>query len=189
VLGVAVGAREDDYAASGASFHDRGRRLDGMLEDIRRIWDEGKIGPALYGSRPAILIGGRSAAALRRVAEHGDGWMASAGPVQAFLPRAASVQQCWIQRRRAGKPRMVVQAYFALGPTARDDAEEHLGDYYGFFGSRVGIMINSALTTAEAIRDAASIYQDAGCDELILVPCSSDPRQLQLLREIFEDKP
>src|SRR5918997_4234009 len=32
VLGVAVGGREDDYEASGADFHTRGRVFDEMLE-------------------------------------------------------------------------------------------------------------------------------------------------------------
>src|SRR3954453_17931540 len=32
VLGVAVGGREDDYEASGADFHTRGKRFDEMLE-------------------------------------------------------------------------------------------------------------------------------------------------------------
>src|SRR5215218_5826460 len=32
VFGVAVGGREDDYAASGVGFHRRGRTMDEMLE-------------------------------------------------------------------------------------------------------------------------------------------------------------
>ncbi|MCW2569903.1 MAG: hypothetical protein JWN54_4000 [Mycobacterium sp.] len=186
VLGMAVGAREDDYAASGVSFHDRGCLLDRMLDEIHLIWHDGEIGPALNGSTPEILIGGHSEAALRRVAEHGDGWI-GAGAVQTFLPRARTVRAYWTGRKRAGSPRMVAQAYYSLGPTARDDAAEHLGDYYGFFGPRVGVMVDSALTTADAVRDTASAYKDAGCDELILVPCSADPRQLELLRDTLGD--
>src|SRR3954447_26946384 len=33
VFGVAVGGREDDYEASGADFHRRGKELDAMLEE------------------------------------------------------------------------------------------------------------------------------------------------------------
>src|SRR5919205_1241240 len=38
VLGLAVGAREDDYTASGVDFHTRGRRFEQMLEQWRRVW-------------------------------------------------------------------------------------------------------------------------------------------------------
>ncbi len=181
VLGMAVGAREDDYTTSQASFHDRGRRLDGMVTEIRQLWQDGTVGPDLQGDVPPILIGGRSEAALRRAATLGDGWMASAGPVQAFAPRAEMVRKLWT---RPGRPRLVVQAYYALGPGAQADVREHLGDYYKFFGPRASMMVDSALTTPEAIHSAVHAYQDAGCDELILVPCSADPRQVSLLRDV-----
>src|SRR4051795_7637666 len=38
VLGVAVGGREDDFEASGAEFHARGRRMDEMLEQCAAVW-------------------------------------------------------------------------------------------------------------------------------------------------------
>jgi alkanesulfonate monooxygenase SsuD/methylene tetrahydromethanopterin reductase-like flavin-dependent oxidoreductase (luciferase family) len=180
VLGVAVGAREDDYTASCASFNDRGRRLDGMLAEIRQIWADDDIGPDLHGDRPEILIGGRCDSALRRAAKYGDGWMASAGPVQAFAPRAKAVLEHW---NRPGRPKLVVQAYYALGPGAQEDVRDHLGHYYKFFGPRASMMVDSALTSEDAVRAAVSTYEQAGCDELILIPCSADPRQVELLRE------
>src|SRR5438105_1229348 len=47
VLGVAAGARPDDYTVSGAEFGDRGRRLDQILEGLRAHWSAGEIGPDL----------------------------------------------------------------------------------------------------------------------------------------------
>jgi hypothetical protein len=53
VLGVAAGGREDDFAATGACFADRGVRLDAMLAEVRRIWTGGDargIGPRPVGA-------------------------------------------------------------------------------------------------------------------------------------------
>src|SRR3954452_24575324 len=66
VLGVAVGGREDDYAASHSDFHDRGRRFEAMLEEWRRMWDgesfgtAGAIGPRAGNGRPQLIIGGQA---------------------------------------------------------------------------------------------------------------------------------
>src|SRR5689334_15028772 len=77
-LGVAVGGRQDDYEAAGADFHTRGRRFDEMLETWKRVWDgesfgyAGAIGPP---ARPRLVTGGTAAAAFRRAATYGDGWI------------------------------------------------------------------------------------------------------------------
>src|SRR3954447_3685681 len=73
VLGVAVGRREDDFAAAGADFRARGRVLDEMLELWDRIWSGEEIGPP-PGGRPSMLLGGWADAAFTRAARHADGW-------------------------------------------------------------------------------------------------------------------
>ena len=45
VLGVAVGGREDDFAAVGADFHKRGQEFDAMLAAFDATWDGDAIGP------------------------------------------------------------------------------------------------------------------------------------------------
>src|SRR5919199_4917155 len=65
-LGLGVGAREDDFQAAPASFHDRGRRFEEQLALMKRVWAgepvSDQIGPV--GPRPAqsggpeLLIGG-----------------------------------------------------------------------------------------------------------------------------------
>ncbi|MGH2947177.1 MAG: LLM class flavin-dependent oxidoreductase, partial [Solirubrobacteraceae bacterium] len=68
VLGLAPGAREDDYRVSGADFRSRGRAFDTQLEELGRLWKgEGGVGPApARGDRPALLVGGATAMAFRR---------------------------------------------------------------------------------------------------------------------------
>jgi alkanesulfonate monooxygenase SsuD/methylene tetrahydromethanopterin reductase-like flavin-dependent oxidoreductase (luciferase family) len=186
-LGVAAGARPDDYAASGAEFGDRGRRLDAMLAEMRKIWAGGDIGPEPPGGDPEILVGGRAPAALRRAVAHGDGYFAAAGPPRTFAERAAEVRRRWREAGRPGSPRVVAQAYYALGPGADAAVREHLGDYYSFAGRLADMMIKGAPTTPERLRETAGAFAEAGCDELVLVPCASGPEQLDLLAETLEE--
>src|SRR5467141_2521920 len=57
-LGLAVGARGEDYTASGIESRGRGRRFGEQLEAIRDIWEEGKIGPGPMTPGPRVLVGG-----------------------------------------------------------------------------------------------------------------------------------
>ena len=44
-LGVAVGARKEDYDAAGVAYATRGRRLVEQLDSLRDLWEEGRHGP------------------------------------------------------------------------------------------------------------------------------------------------
>src|SRR5919198_5285673 len=85
-LGIAVGLREDDYAATDTPFDERGKLFEAQLAEMKRIWageDRGTAGPigpppAREGG-PELVIGGNVSAVIRRVAEHGDGWTMGGG--------------------------------------------------------------------------------------------------------------
>lgn len=92
-LGVGVGWQESEYDALEEDFSNRGRRMDEAIRLMRSYWSDSQIDfegqyysstamamepkPAQDGG-PPVWIGGGSQAALRRVAELGDGWMGSA---------------------------------------------------------------------------------------------------------------
>ena len=88
-LGVGVGWSEAEYSALGYGFHDRGRRLDEVLEVLRVVWkddpatfhgdfvsfDDIRVLPQPAHSIP-IWIGGGSERAFRRAVQRGDGYQA-----------------------------------------------------------------------------------------------------------------
>jgi probable F420-dependent oxidoreductase len=88
-LGVGVGWLEEEYAALGRSFHDRGKRADVMIPLLRRLWSDDVIeehnehfdfGPVKFQPKPRhrqipIEVGGASPGALRRAGRLGDGWI------------------------------------------------------------------------------------------------------------------
>ena len=51
VLGLAVGARKDDYEAAGIDYRSRGKRLSEQLSSLRSMWEEGTIIPQAARSR------------------------------------------------------------------------------------------------------------------------------------------
>jgi alkanesulfonate monooxygenase SsuD/methylene tetrahydromethanopterin reductase-like flavin-dependent oxidoreductase (luciferase family) len=179
VLGLAVGGRPDDYKASDVDFQTRGRRFDRQLEELARHWSGATgVGPA---SRPTILIGGGSDAALRRAARHGDGWTMGGGPPEMLAGAVQKLRAAWEAEGRDDEPRTVALFYFALGDDAEQVARASLGDYYGFLGEYVDQVVAGAAKDEETVRQYVSGYEQAGADEVICFPASPDPAQVDLL--------
>ncbi|MFD9396701.1 LLM class flavin-dependent oxidoreductase [Streptomyces sp. NPDC060000] len=113
-FGIGVGSRPDhplarrEYAAHGLPFHDSAHAVRSLAEActvIRRLWTEEKpfdfdgTHHRLTGAfgnpkpvqrpHPPILIGGRSSATLRVVAEHADLWNIPGGDLDDAVSRSA----------------------------------------------------------------------------------------------------
>jgi alkanesulfonate monooxygenase SsuD/methylene tetrahydromethanopterin reductase-like flavin-dependent oxidoreductase (luciferase family) len=190
-LGIAVGLREDDYAATGTPFHERGPLFDAQLEEMKRIWageDRGMAGPigpppAREGG-PELVIGGNVAAVIRRVVEYGDGWTMGGGTPDQFEEMSARVKKAWSEAGREGDPRLIALCYYGLGDGGEEAAREDLGDYYAWLGEEVaGQIVASAATDEDTIRAYRDGFAEAGADELICFPTSTDPAQVDLLAD------
>jgi alkanesulfonate monooxygenase SsuD/methylene tetrahydromethanopterin reductase-like flavin-dependent oxidoreductase (luciferase family) len=188
VLGTAVGGREDDFTASGADFHTRGRVFDEMLDEWSRIWageafgTAGAIGPEPPHGGPPVLIGGRVDRTFERAARHA-GWAMGGGTPDQFAEGAAKLRAAWEAAGREGEPRTLSLAYFALGDGAREAADGYLLDYYGFMGEAAAMVAGSAATDAATAKAYVDAFAQAGCGELILFPCSPEPDQVDLLAD------
>jgi alkanesulfonate monooxygenase SsuD/methylene tetrahydromethanopterin reductase-like flavin-dependent oxidoreductase (luciferase family) len=184
VLGVAPGAREDDYAVSGADFHARGKTLDHQLDELQRLWQgDRNVGPPPAGGRPTILIGGRSDASFRRAARYGDGWTMGGGDAAGFTQAREKLMRAWAAAGRADEPRTMALFYFSLGDNAEATAREKLGDYYAWLGPYAENVAESAATDAHTVKAYLSGFEEAGVDEVICFPASQDPEQVDLLAE------
>ena len=190
-LGIALGAREDDYEATGTPWKRRGKLFDEQLDEMKRIWageergTAGAIGPppAREGG-PELVIGGGVEASFRRVVEYGDGWTMTGGTPDQFKEGSAKVKEAWSEAGREGAPRLVTLCYFALGDGAEEAAKKDLGHYYAWLGEEVANMIvGSAATDADTIRAYRDAFAEAGADELICFPTSKDPAQVDLLAD------
>lgn len=96
VCGVGAGHVEAEFATLGVPFDDRGPALEEAISVIRAAFDDefpraagprwpldGSMGLSPRGvqDRLPIWVGGSSPAAVRRAAQHGDGWLPQGTPL------------------------------------------------------------------------------------------------------------
>lgn len=186
-LGLAVGARKEDYDAAGIDYRTRGRHLSEQLAALRMIWEEGRFNPSTARSQgPTLLIGGQSDAGFARMARYTNGYVHGGGPPRAFARAADKARAAWLDAGRSGQPQLWAQGYFALGNEATIEAgTNYLRDYYAFTGPFAERIAAGLLTTPQAVAQFIRGYEEAGCDELVLFPTIPDLAQLQRLAEIL----
>ena len=106
-LGLAIGARNDDYEACDVPTKGRGARLSDQLAELRD-WDVSPVVPTtVKDRRPELLVGGMSGAAFARMARYGDGYAHGGGPPRVFESAAAKALAAWSDLGRPGPPRSV----------------------------------------------------------------------------------
>ena len=192
-LGVAIGAREDDYQVLGARsrFGKRGKRIETQIRKIRRTWRAAKrgapdnpvLGPApMQKPLPPIWLGGRSEAAIARAVELGDGIIYGAiGPSGAaeVTPRVRQMVA------DAGKKTytIVQLAYCAIAEDPAD-ALDRGGRYLTrYYGPSVDPESKMHAGSIDMLAQTVKAYEAAGVDVLILFPLIPDVKQVHMIGE------
>jgi alkanesulfonate monooxygenase SsuD/methylene tetrahydromethanopterin reductase-like flavin-dependent oxidoreductase (luciferase family) len=186
VLGLAAGARPDDFTASGVPMKGRGALLEAQITEAKAIWSgerrgfAGGIGPVpVSPGGPPIMLGGHSPKAIERAARLADAWISGSGGVDMFKGGAAAY------RAAGGRGRLVALTYFALGAHADELADRYLSDYYGFAPPYAQMVLRGSAIGAVRLRETLSRLEEAGCDEVLLSPCGNGLDQLKELREFL----
>jgi alkanesulfonate monooxygenase SsuD/methylene tetrahydromethanopterin reductase-like flavin-dependent oxidoreductase (luciferase family) len=186
-LGVGIGSREEDYTAFGLPTRGRGRRLDEMLAQIKRLWAgeevgyAGGVGPDVRDSPPQVIVGGTADRAFRRAAEYGDGWMLGGGAPERFPELSEKLSAAWQERGREGEPRRMALTYFALGDDPEGDTRRSIGDYYSSSPDYAAAVVAVTAKGEEAVRERLDNFRAAGVDEVVMFPASPDPEQVDRL--------
>ena len=66
-----------------------------------------------------------------------------------------------------------------------DVGAAYLRDYYAFAGPFAEKIAAANLSSAQAVVDFVRGYEEAGCDELVLLPTVADIEQVDLLAEVL----
>ena len=174
-LGLAVGARLEDFEAAGVPAAGRGERFDDQLDDLAFRWRDGG---------PKVLVGGSADVAFARAARAGQGYVHGGGPPRAFARAAEKARAAWIEAERQGSPELWGQSYFAMGDERTvERGREYMRAYYAFTGPFAERIAEGLLTSPQAIAAQMRGYAEAGCDELVMIPALSDPEQVDRLAE------
>jgi probable F420-dependent oxidoreductase len=168
VLGAGVGWSEAEFDALGYDFHDRGRRLDEILDLLRAAWvddpvtfhgdhysfDDIRFLPKPAGTVP-IWIGGGVEAAYRRAVTKGDGYHAVGRTPEELVEVVARL------RRDRPEPEFTISARTGWDPQGMEPAR------------------------IQAERDA---YEAAGIQVMVAAPWQKDLdawlRSMDLLAEL-----
>ncbi len=173
VLGVGVGSHADEYARAGVDFHRRGRLMDAGIATLRQAWGSADD-PAGYRQLPGsprvpLWIGGASAAARRRAAAVGDGW------VPLFLTPdeyGAALRALRDETRAAGRhPDAVVPAvvvFVHVGPDGAHQRGSHwLSGLYGLPAKAFHRHLVAG--PAEACAAGLTRFADAGARHIVVM--------------------
>jgi alkanesulfonate monooxygenase SsuD/methylene tetrahydromethanopterin reductase-like flavin-dependent oxidoreductase (luciferase family) len=187
VLGLGVGARGDDFDASGVGLDERGKRMEQTLAELKAVWAgeergfAGAIGPDVRGSPPSLILGGGAQAAFRRAAQYGDGWILGGQPPEAFVEPRDKLRAAFREAGRSERPRALAIAYVSLDEDPEAQARTTIGDYYSFLGDFADRIVGSVAKGEDEIRERVRGFEEVECDELILFPASPNPEQVDKL--------
>lgn len=199
-----VGAdRAPEWEATNTSPKGRGRRADEVLELIRRLWTEdsvdfegdfyqyrnARISPRPVQTTLPLWIGGSSAAAIRRTARVGTGWLAGIQTPEQVKPVVDAIRTAAQEAGRA-----IPEDHYGAGfPFRFGDSDDPLVARFlrprkGLPGGRPNGYV--AAGDAKTILGRIRAYRDAGVSKFVLIPIAQGDADLmdqteRLVREVI----
>jgi alkanesulfonate monooxygenase SsuD/methylene tetrahydromethanopterin reductase-like flavin-dependent oxidoreductase (luciferase family) len=188
VAGLGPGSSEHDYRLAGIPFEDRWKRFDAAVARLRDLLEGEELAPRprRQGGIPLWIGSWGSRAGLARVAEAGDGWLASAynttpqrfaatraalkqaiedrGRDPAGFPNALATMWTWVSKDRAEGDRVLADVLAPMLRRAPDDLRPQV-----------------CVGPAEHCGELLSRYVEAGCERVYLWPLGDERRQLELI--------
>ena len=198
-LGVGVGGEfPEEFAAAGVPVNQRGARLDDSLAVIgdlltgRPVQYTGRtltvrspeLEPAM-AAPPPIYVGGRSEAALRRAARHGDAWLPMWLTPQRVAERAQLLAEL---AEETGRPTpgtaLLVGVHIDDDRSrARAEAAAHVAGQYRMPLEKVERW--TLLDSIDGAVEQLDAYRQAGVQEFLLMPLGHQPiTQYERLAEV-----
>jgi alkanesulfonate monooxygenase SsuD/methylene tetrahydromethanopterin reductase-like flavin-dependent oxidoreductase (luciferase family) len=190
-LGVGVGARPDDFALTGANYHDRGQRFDHQLEALHAVWrgdpmpgTDLRVAPPAPNNTVPILVGGQPHLAAPRAVRWKGGYTIGGAPAQMAAGMAQEFRRLYAELGGTGTPRVLALMYFSLGDEHTEESLRNLRTYYGNVPDWVEAIAQGAARSEEDLRARLKAYQDAGIDELVLDPTVASLDQVERAADI-----
>jgi probable F420-dependent oxidoreductase len=201
ILGLGVGSRAEDFAATETPVKQRGARMDELIDICKLAWSGAPVqyrgrhhaidvGPMrelpVQQPHPPVWFGGSADAVLRRTARVGQGYIAStsSGPGGFRAAWALIRQYCADAGRNPSAITPAALAYASVaadGEQAREAMREHLLRSFG--PARLERGLGPLVGTPQDLVRGACEYFAAGVEVLILGSVSADPGHLEMLCE------
>ena len=182
VLGVGVGAVENEMEAMGSPYAERGAITDESIQVMKELWTQQdpsfqgrfhSFSGMKFSPKPAqnphvpLIIGGSSRAAIRRAARLGNGWHPSALPLEEFSQKIQ-----YLRERTKTSGRTSDEIPISVSAAIRGQKGHALG------------------TDPEEILQKARSYEELGVQRIVISSNTRDPDQMlpdmeMLAREVL----
>ena len=165
IVGIGAGHVEAEFAALGVDHARRGKlveeKLPRLIEALEHEFVDG-LGAQprpVQTPRPPIWVAGSSAAAIRRAATFGDGWLPQ-GPSDAAM--VAKLQALREAHGRADRPMMIgdITPFLYVGTPGWDVGEGVLSGAPGDIAEQI------LADTAEGVNQIQVRFKARSCDEI-----------------------
>jgi alkanesulfonate monooxygenase SsuD/methylene tetrahydromethanopterin reductase-like flavin-dependent oxidoreductase (luciferase family) len=198
VVGVGTGGRDEDYLATGTDLSQKRISVMASHVDImRKIWrGEQVVDDALriveplpvQKNGPPILAGVMGPKGLASAAKWADGISGMSVSAQAADAEQSMqlANTAWLQAGQKKPPQFNSAFWFALGDNADQQMQAHLTRYFNWLdpGSRDAMATHAGFRgSVKDLKDRLKAFADTGMDELVLIPTSIDPNEVDRANE------
>lgn len=181
VLGVGVGEHAREYELTGAPFSRRGRDLDDGMDHLRRLWSPDVDPDDRFLQLPApdpipLWVGGRSPAAIERVASRADGWMPMFLGAARYREACGELDEALARRGRPAAEvvrAVTVLAAVTTGSADRARALAWCSDLWRIDPTRLERHVVTG--TAAQVAEAVETYRAAGAEHVSVLLASDRP--------------
>lgn len=188
IMAVGLGNDPRDCAVVGVPINERGARMEEGVEVLRKLWsgphvthhgrfynfDDVTVEPRPARGPLDVWIGGRTDAALRRVARYGDGWFPSFVTAEEFAAGMQRLAALGTERGRVIDPR---EAGVLLLTSVTDD-RARAGAVLDLVGAGFKLPADSVrerclVGPLEECAERIAAFIAAGCTKFVLFPLST----------------
>lgn len=196
-MAVGYGGRELDYRAVGARFHGRYGRMDRQVEALRKIWrgeeiidGGGMIGPTpSTPGGPQLLAGALGPKSIERCSHWADGLYAWSGNGEREeLSRSFELADAaWERSGRAHKPYRLGGFWYTLADDGQRKLYDYVYQYLAIAGDEIATMMARSVHRSSEYAVAAALdnAEEAGCEELFMVPATAELAEVERLGNII----
>jgi alkanesulfonate monooxygenase SsuD/methylene tetrahydromethanopterin reductase-like flavin-dependent oxidoreductase (luciferase family) len=103
------------------------------------------------------------------------------GPPERFGEAREKVEAAFRDAGRSERPRVMSLTYFSLDADPEEQTRRTIGDYYSFIPEYADVIVAGTAKGEDEVRERVRGFAENGCDELIMLPASTDPGQVDKL--------
>lgn len=198
-LGVGIGSQDEDYLAVGGDLAQRRQRMDEQIAIMRKTWAQEPPAGAHYpvGPKPfqpggvPLMAGAIGPKSIARAAHWAVGVMDGNNSVsfdaEGLYAQRELVTQIWKETGRQEKPQFSTCLFFALGANAKEQLAKCVFGISQSYGEEGARMAAESATNYRAtfLREVVDSAKSMGLNDLILMPTTSDPNEIDRARDVL----